>query len=237
VRVKGRIRAAGAFDDASKPDVSVNGSPANVFKGGSPGPFCNTPFGICWGDFEANAVSLLEGAATITAIGVDNLGRSASAAVSGIVDVCVDGDSDGPARVGAGQSNRSHQVDGCSTPDIVAPDVPPVPERFPHGAQPRDRLPCNLHDVCCQTCGFVKADCDKEMYERMNEACRAAYPESICPYTVDGPFGTRVLDPVECPRWRDERDRCYYWARTYRAGRASLPAASRFDLRQSEYCE
>lgn len=124
---------------------------------GTPGPFCNTLLAICWWDFEAVAVSLPEGDATITAIGVDSLGRSDSAQVSGIVEVCVDGGSNGPASVGVGQSNRCHVIDGCSTSDIVAPDVqdpaagtlghsstafgkdtdvPPVPERFPHGAHP-----------------------------------------------------------------------------------------------------
>lgn len=83
----------------------------------------------------------------------------------------------------------------------------------------------------------MKADCDKEMYDRMSEVCRAAYPEAICPYMVDGPFGTRVPDPIKCAQWRDERDRCYHWANKYRAGLASPPAHDRFVLRQHEYCE
>ena len=256
-RVTGRIRVNTPFDDANRPDVTVNGTPALVSRSFSPGPLCHTPLAICWWDFRADGISLPEGDATITALGVDAVGRSDTAQVSGIVEVCLDGDSDGPARVGIGQSNRCHFIDGCSTPDFVAPDVqdptmgslghgstafgkdtdvPPEPERFPHGADPRDPLPCNLHDVCYQTCGAVKSECDAQMYDRMVEVCREAYPESICPYTVQGPFGGTILDPIRCPQWRDEKSRCYGWARKYRAGLASPPAFDRFDDRQSEYC-
>lgn len=258
VGVTGRMRVAAPFDAANRPDVTVNGLDASVFMGPAPGPLCATPASICWWDFRADSVSLPEGSVAITAIGVDAQGRSADAEVTGFVDVCVDGGFDGLARVGVGQRNRCHEIDGCSTPDIVAPDVQdPVqgrlghsstafgkdtdvltpPERFPHGQMPRDLLPCNLHDVCYQTCGSVKVECDDRMFARMNEVCRRAYPESTCPYTITGPLGNTILDPVKCPQWRDEKARCYYWSRVYRDGLASPPAVRKFNERQGEYCE
>jgi hypothetical protein len=255
VTVRGRIRVIQPFNGGNAPEVSVEGIDARVFKGGSPGPLCGTPLAICWWDFEADGVSLPEGSVTITAIGTDEAGRTATARVSGIVDVCIDGDATGLARVGTNQSNRCHKIDGCSTPEFLAPDVQDPaqgtlghtstafgkdtdvedpPERFPHGASPRDRLPCNLHDVCYQTCGSRKLECDAQMYTDMRDVCRKAYPESICPYTVPGPFGTRVLDPVKCPIWKNEKNRCYLWADRYRSG---LDAGGpRFIMRQNEHC-
>jgi hypothetical protein len=253
--VRGRIRVVQPFNSGNVPEVTVDGVVAQVFKGASPGPLCNTPLTLCWWDFEAVGVPLPEGFATITAIGTDVDGRTGSAQISGIVDVCIDGASTGPARVGSGQSNRCHVIDGCSTPDFVAPDVQDPaqgtlghistelgkdtdaevpPERFPHGALPRDRLPCKLHDVCYQTCGSIKIDCDAHMYDDMHEVCRKAYPEATCPYTVPGPFGTRVLDPVKCPIWRDEKNRCYRWAEVYYSGLSA--GGPRFIGRQQEHC-
>lgn len=69
---------------------------------------------------------------------------------------------------------RNHEIDGCSTPPIIAIITPglsvqyPVgghcgfastafgqPEPpFPHGSSPID-LPCNKHDVCYQTCNSL----------------------------------------------------------------------------------
>lgn len=255
VAVTGRMRVVGPFNQGNTPDVSVDGQDARVFKGGFPGLLC-TPLAICWWDFEATGMTLPEGAVTITATGTDKAGQSVSATSSGIVDVCVDGGFDGAARVGSGQSNRCHFIDGCSTPDwLVADpqdptqgflghrstafgkdtDVPPTPERFPHGALPLDSLPCNLHDVCYQTCGSNREACDDDMYDAMVEVCFEAYPEAICPHTIPGPFGTRILNPVLCPLWRDEKTRCYQDAREYRVG-LRVFGGPRFNDRQSEFC-
>lgn len=208
----------------------------------------------CRWSFSAPGHALPPGNHTVTAIATD-LAGSGGASASGIVDVCVDGGSTGAALAEPAQSNRCHVIDGCSTPDWVVDDVQDptagelgrsstafgrdtdtgsTPERFPFGAPARDKLPCNLHDVCYQTCvddpgdrAEWKTACDDEMKADMDEVCRKAYPESSCPFAPN---------LVKCDRWRAEKSRCYTWARRYRAGLRTPQAQDRFDLRQSEYC-
>ena len=66
------------------------------------------------------------------------------------------------------------------------------------------------------------------MFDDMQAVCRAAYPESTCPY---------LPNLIQCDQWKKERDRCYAWARRYRAGlTADQWVDDRFGQRQAEYC-
>ena len=51
------------------------------------------------------------------------------------------------------------------------------PDPHPHGLAPTDNLPCNHHDVCYQTCGATKVNCDDAMLKDMQAVCGSAYPE------------------------------------------------------------
>jgi hypothetical protein len=249
VPVRGRARAEGGSGAAGRPMVLVNGAPATVTLGALPGLQCSL-FGVCWWDFSA---PLLLGKAgnphVIEAIGTDRFGQSDADSVTGNIDECVIGGSDGNAILDAatGQSNRCHFIDGCSAPfrGVLIDRQDPTDGKLgrrstafgkdtsttdfdPHGVAPRDDLPCNQHDVCYQTCGADKVACDDAMFDEMQAVCRAAYPESTCPY---------LPNLVQCNVWKAERDRCHAWARRYRAA-LSLDewVDDRFGARQSEFC-
>ncbi len=247
VPVQGRVRVGGPFGAGNAPSVSVNGQTAAVRQSSSPGLFCSS-LDICWWDFVASIfLRKDDNPNLIEAIGTDPLGGTDSASVSGRVDICVVGRSTGNALAGGadGQSNRCHDIDGCSTPDFVVPDVQDpaqgrlgrrstafgkdtlASEQLPHGVAPRDDLPCNHHDVCYQTCGAKKVPCDADMFDRMTAVCGAAYPETSCPF---------LPDLAKCVEWRREKDRCYAWASRYKSGLATPPALQRFIKRQGEFC-
>jgi hypothetical protein len=247
VDVRGRVRVSGVYESANAPRVTVNGLEALVERSDRPGPLCAL-LGICWWDFDASLfLQRADNPNGIEAVAVDRFGRSDTDSVVGRVDQCFVGYSTGEALEGGayGQSNRCHAIDGCSTPEAVADDVQDPTagtlgrrstafgkdvydtEHLPHGVAPGDRLPCNLHDVCYQTCGASKLACDAAMYDDMLAVCREAYPEKVCPYAPD---------VNACGQWKSERDRCRAWARRYRAGLATPPADQRFIDRQREFC-
>jgi len=126
-----KVNTKALFANNNRPTVTVNGVEANVslnfFFGG-----CGllNPF-QCW-KFTAT-IPLEQGERAITAIGTDVAGRSATAIVQGIVDYCRIGDYDPKASTPgkdpgvtalAGinhdvQSNRCHEIDGCSAPHVT----------------------------------------------------------------------------------------------------------------------
>ena len=119
-------------------------------------------------------------------------------------------------------------------------EVPPE-EFFVHGQDAARKLGCNMHDVCYQTC--VPADkhfderkaCDVKMYDLNKTKCREAYP-STCPYTIDIPLVGTVSDPVKCPLWLTEKNRCFNRAAEYHAG-LRVGARSAYQDRQKQYCQ
>jgi hypothetical protein len=133
------------------------------------------------------------------------------------------------------QSKRCHAIDGCSVPigdlDLRNNPMPlaqfnrvpvefgdgelPPEEFFVHGQdnKPARKLGCNMHDVCYQTCVPInqRQACDEQMYDLNKAKCREAYP-SKCPYTITGPLGGTIPNPVTCPLWLNEKNRCFFFA-------------------------
>jgi hypothetical protein len=126
-----KVNTKALFANNNRPTVTVNGVEADVslnfFFGG-----CGllNPF-QCW-KFTA-AIPLEQGERAITAVGTDVAGRSATAIVQGIVDYCRIGEynsqSSTPGKdpgvvalAGTNheiQSNRCHEIDGCSAPNVT----------------------------------------------------------------------------------------------------------------------
>jgi hypothetical protein len=140
---------------------------------------------------------------------------------------------------------KDHEIDGCSTPPIIAIITPglsvqdPVgghcgssdtmfglpQDPFPHGNSPLP-LPCNRHDVCYQTCGSTQAGCDEGMYNDMITVCNKAYPTISCP------------DPMHtdaCLCYLDERADCFVWAGNYKLG-LDIGGYSAWVQRQQQFC-
>lgn len=135
VAVQGVIKVKTSKLFGNEPDVTVNGVVATV----TPQIF-NSECGLlnvlppyhCW-RFAA-AVPLPQGGRTITVVGTDVASNSGTASVSGVVDYCRIGAYDPKhstpgyydpgvvalaGRNHAIQSNRCHEIDGCSAPTVT----------------------------------------------------------------------------------------------------------------------
>jgi len=186
-------------------------------------------------------------------------------AEEGVASACPSAGNDPAERGGGDQSKRCHAIDGCSAyifeigPAVIFDirnnpmpgaqlnrvpiefgdgEVPPK-EFFVHGQDdgPARRLGCNMHDVCYQTCVPInqRQACDDQMYEINKVKCREAYPSS-CPYTIEVPLVGTVPDPVKCPLWQAEKNRCFSFAWSYRQGLGLLGEPAYAD-RQGQYCQ
>lgn len=142
--IKVNTRAPLPIASLNKPTVTVNGVEADVslnffFSGcGLLNPF------QCW-RFAAT-IPLEQGERTITAVGTDVAKRSTAASVQGVVDYCRIGEfnahaptsgSDPGVTALAGvnhdiQSNRCHEIDGCSAP-VVSQECADDPMMCPLG--------------------------------------------------------------------------------------------------------
>lgn len=247
ITVHGSVLAEGGPDAAARPGVVVNGLAASVAASPEPGLLCTT-LGVCKWRFSVPLVlDMADNPQVIEAVATDRFGRTDSDTISGDVDECVKSGADGYAIVDAatGQANRCHEIDGCSAPfpdsfrddptggtlgrrsTAFGKDVSTT-DFDPHGLAPRDQLPCNQHDVCYQTCGSDKRECDDAMYRDMLDVCRSAYPELVCPY---------LPNVIKCASWGAERNRCYAWASIYRDGLfADEWVDDRFGEKQGAFC-
>ena len=95
---------------------------------------------------------------------------------------------------------------------------------IPFGTAPQN-LPCNHHDVCYQTCGSTRADCDNGMETRMNTVCRNAYPAACPP----------GLTPDQCTVYAEERTNCFGYSSDYRTGLGAFGSPA-WTQRQTQYC-
>lgn len=122
--------------------------------------------------------------------------------------------------------------------------IPPSDARndfFVHGQNPRDALGCNFHDTCYQTSvplgdrDAAFAACNAAQLENHRAMCRKAYPGAECPFTITGPFGNTIKDPVACPLWAAEKAVCFDIADTYLFGVGTRFGRDRYDERQGHY--
>lgn len=113
------------------------------------------------------------------------------------------------------QGTRLHEFDGCTNyPDNAVSifgsraNVPGtstvIGTEQPDGAVP-DNYPCNLHDLCYQTCGSSKDTCDASLRDGAEHVCQVAYPTAACPYPADEMIG----DDNKCEVYFDERASCF----------------------------
>lgn len=116
-------------------------------------------------------------------------------------------------------TTRLREIDGCSIAGVVADwffsgdpndpvdgtfNVPGTSTRFgapqdplPWGQAPLP-LPCNVHDVCYQSCGHHRLGCDSAFLQDLGSVCDTAYP-SDCPYSLLSPACVQFeLEKVEC---------------------------------------
>jgi hypothetical protein len=147
-------------------------------------------------------------------------------------------------------TNRSYESDGCTSvpqdpmrtgPMIDGPlNVPGTSTAFGQniGVLPNSAaagpLPCNLHDICYQTCaapgmdlGAAKATCDNNFRSRMNQVCTTAYP-AACP---------AAYSRVQCLAYFIQQSDCYRFATTYYNGVSALGYVSAYRGRQRDYCQ
>lgn len=147
-------------------------------------------------------------------------------------------------------TNRLHEVDGCSAPlpnrnDPMQNFIYPFgllnqqPTPFgqilgtianPGAAGP---LPCNQHDICYQSCTppgidfeTARKTCDDAMKVRMDNVCTAAYPSS-CP---------SHLSIAQCVSYFLQRVDCFTYSAMYWGGLRGF-GFSAFKERQEQYCK
>lgn len=87
-------------------------------------------------------------------------------------------------------------------------------------------LPCNVHDICYQTCGSNKASCDVGMESGITAQCDIAYP-AVCPH------GNSTL----CAQYSAERYYCQGIGGVYTAAVGGSFGDGIFEGRQLEYCK
>ncbi|NNF15228.1 MAG: hypothetical protein HKN70_00705, partial [Gammaproteobacteria bacterium] len=144
-------------------------------------------------------------------------------------------------------SDLSHDVDGCSIPAITGMLLGMHSPQDPVGGMPPNAaipttfgqhefppifsaadlsypLPCNRHDVCYQTCGANRLDCDDQMLDNMEAVCSAAYPG--CPFT----------DPGDCLDWAEDKEHCEDMSELIHRG-IRLFGSTAYKDRQVQYCD
>ncbi len=256
-----KVNTTAFFPANNKPTVTVNSEPANVeldtlfFSGcGLFNPF------QCW-RFTAT-IPLAQGTRIISAVGTDQATppRSTTLSIDGIVDYCRIGvfnakestpgkDPGVVALAGENhdiQSNRCHEIDGCSVPIVGSFANDPLPaavckvastnfgegtkppqEYFVHGLQSAFDLPCNNHDVCYETCVRVDglSDADREQaWETAWHACNSAMRDesrAVCRRAYPGVCQIpNILCALRggCVAFLQEKAACFAAAEAYFAG-------------------
>lgn len=198
-----------------------------------------------------------------TAVAVSGVADYCYIAEEGVALACPSAGNDAAERGGGDQSKRCHAIDGCSAyifegglavildlrnnpmPLAAFNQVPiefgdgevPPKEFFVHGQDPARKLGCNMHDVCYQTCVPINQmeACDDQMHGITKAKCRQAYP-STCPYTIEVPLIGTVPDPLICPLWQAEKNRCFTFAWSFRQGLGLLGGPA-YAERQEQYCQ
>lgn len=137
---------------------------------------------------------------------------------------------------------RQHEIDGCSnSPDnleswdnlpfttdydlyVTNPIWGTVLGTVSNAAAAAQTLPCNVHDICYQTCKSNKANCDDVLGQDITASCDTGYPFP-CPHaTAD-----------ECNEYDAEYQACLGIGPIYSDG-VDMLGGGAYQGRQSQYC-
>jgi len=150
-----------------------------------------------------------------------------------------------PQRVQRPEGARSHQVDGCSnSPDNLESwdNIPGTTDYDLYVTNPiwgtvlgditeeqarAQTLPCNVHDICYQTCKLDKSDCDNALSSGIIASCGISYPFE-CPQ--------QVRQQNRCGEYEEERESCKGIGPIYLRGVDNL-GSSAYEERQEQYCD
>ncbi|WP_175463753.1 carboxypeptidase regulatory-like domain-containing protein, partial [Methylomonas sp. LWB] len=140
-------------------------------------------------------------------------------------------------------TTRNHEIDGCSnSPDdleswdnlpfatnydmyVTNPIWGTVLGTISNATAATQTLPCNLHDICYQTCGSSQATCDAALGAGITASCDTGYPFP-CPYATAS----------QCLEYDEEYASCRGIGPVYQDGVANF-GSSAFEERQTQYCE
>jgi transglutaminase-like putative cysteine protease len=147
-----------------------------------------------------------------------------------------------PARRQVAETVRQHEIDGCSnSPDnLESWDNLPFAQNYDkyvtnpiwgtvlgtvsNAVAAAQTLPCNVHDICYQTCRSNKAGCDATLGAGITATCDIGYPFP-CPHaTVE-----------ECNEYTSEYQDCRGIGPIYQAG-VGAGGGGAYETRQSQFC-
>jgi hypothetical protein len=86
-------------------------------------------------------------------------------------------------------------------------------------------LPCNVHDICYQTCGNTKSDCDVDLIIGVNNSCDIGYP-----------FPCPLVDQSDCQEYTDEYNSCRTISATVALGLSTETSVEAYQERQTQHC-
>lgn len=220
---KGRLTVSGSTNPFTMKGVSGHADPDTL----------TAEYECCWGETQHEVQVLPEHVVGIPGLGVTATRyREHDFLISNCPD-CSQQD-----------TTLDFEIDGCSnSPDsfesnviearyltnfdlyVSEPVWGSVVGNVANGEASLQSLPCNLHDICYQTCGRSQASCDSELQSNMEDVCSNSYPRVI-PATIPS---TRWAE------YMDERLDCMDAAAFYHSvlsGAGSLA----WTLRQNQHC-
>jgi len=148
-----------------------------------------------------------------------------------------------PSREQVTESIRQHEIDGCSnSPDdleswdnlpfatnynlyVVNPIWGTVLGRISNAVAATQTLPCNVHDICYQTCRNNKGACDTVLGAGITTSCDVGYPFP-CPHATQ----------AQCAEYDAERQSCREIGPWYVSGVQSSAGTNAYQDRQSQFC-
>jgi hypothetical protein len=150
-----------------------------------------------------------------------------------------------PQRTQRPKGERPHEVDGCSnSPDnleswdnlpgtidydlyVTNPIWGTVLGEITEEQARAQTLPCNVHDICYQTCKSDKSACDNALSNAITDSCSISYPFE-CPQ--------QVRQQNRCGEYEEELESCQGIGPIYLKGVKDLGGLA-YRGRQKQYCD
>ncbi|WP_262964897.1 carboxypeptidase regulatory-like domain-containing protein [Methylobacter psychrophilus] len=138
---------------------------------------------------------------------------------------------------------KNHEIDGCSnSPDdleswdnlpfatnynlyVTNPIWGTVLGSISNEVAANQTLPCNIHDICYQSCNSDQATCDNALGDGVTASCDIGYP-----------FPCSRADALECVEYDEEYNSCRSIGPEYTNAVANFGGTAYKD-RQTQYCE